>query len=325
MSDDVEELNQLLNEQLSVKDKEGRVVLQVAQIVTVYVEEAYRQEVREGIASCCEGYFRRFGQHLRWTLNTEERRMDRFGEGKRSRPGAWLPALGEDESFYLLCHGGEDERAASPFFVEVSGVERRPHLELGYLRMSLPLLRLADGALPALVLDLCRTLKPVSGYGGIGVVESASSILLHRYESMVYAWAQRFPGLEVDSPQIHVNWLLKGREGDRDGIKGGNWLTALGDRYVAELGGADSIEADLEALDDRFLVHRYEGGIMIQAGPRPELGDAERDLWPALYVKLAKYLKPIRVTRHKAFSYGAAGVRFDRESSEAWLRRFDDR
>ena len=28
----------------------------------------------------------------------------------------------------------------------------------------------------------------------------------------------------------------------------------------------------------------------------PELGDTQRDLWPELYVKLAKYLKPIRVT-----------------------------
>jgi hypothetical protein len=64
---------------------------------------------------------------------------------------------------------------------------------------------------------------------------------------------------------------------------------------------------------------------MIQAGPRPDLGDAERGLWPELYVKLAKYLKPIRITMTGAFGYDGPGVRFDREHAEAWLRRFDQR
>jgi len=174
------------------------------------------------------------------------------------------------------------------------------------------------------LLNVCRTLKPVSGYGGIGVMESPDTAISADYEPIVYHWAQRLPGLEADYPIDHSLWLVKGREGDRDGIKGGNWLTVLSDRYVTELGGADKVEADLKALDSRFLVHRYDGGILIQAGPRPQLGDVERDLWPALYVKLNKYLKPIRITRHRPFQH-AGPDRFDMERSEAWLRRFDDR
>ena len=326
MSDEIDELSELLSQQLSVKEK-GQVALQVALIATVYFEAPHRREVREAVAVCCEAYFRRWGKHLRWALHPEGKRMDRFGTTKTSNPRAWMPALGEDDRFFLIYHGAEHDGSASAFSVEASGIESRPYLVFGYLRISFPLLWLTDGSgsLPEVLLDVCRTLKPVSGYGGIGVIESPESLIASEYEPIVYHWAQRLPGLEADYPISHSIWLPSGREGGRDGIKGGNWLTVLSDRYVAELGGVDRIEGDLKELDSRFLVHRYDDGVMIQAGPRPQLGDVERDLWPSLYVLLAKYLKPLRVTRHNAFQHGGPGVRFDKERSEAWLRRFDDR
>jgi hypothetical protein len=253
--------------------------------------------------------------------------MDRFGAGKASNPRAWLPMLGEDEEYSLTYHGAEDMRGASAFSVKALGDERRPCLEFGYFRVSFPLLWFADGAgsLPDVLLEICRTLKPVSGYGGIGVIESPDRSISRKYEPIVYQWAQRLPGLEPDYPISHSLWLTNGREDGRDGIKGGNWLTVLSDHYLAELGGANKVESDLKVLDSRFLVHRYEGGILIQAGPRPQLGDIERDLWPVLLVKLNKYLKPIRVMRHNPFQRGGPGDVFDKARSEAWLRRFDDR
>jgi hypothetical protein len=130
--------------------------------------------------------------------------------------------------------------------------------------------------------------------------------------------AQRFPGLEAEYPIGHSIWL-------EHGIKGVNWLTVVGDPWLDRLGGADAVEAGLASLDGRFIVHRFEGGVLIQAGPQPELGDAKHDRWPELYVKLAKYLKPIRITEHAPFHHAGPGSRFDLERSEAWLRRFDDR
>lgn len=97
------------------------------------------------------------------------------------------------------------------------------------------------------------------------------------------------------------------------------------DCYLPELGGAEKVMTDLAALDSGFKVYLYDGGLIIQAGPRPQLGDGRRNRWPALYVKLAKYLKPIRVTKHPPFQIGGPDIEFDQERSEAWLRRFDDR
>jgi hypothetical protein len=327
VSDEIDDVGQALSEHLAVKDETGRVVLQVAQAATVYFADAYRREVREAVASCCEMYFQRWGQHLRWGVNPDGGHMERFGASKASDPRAWLPTLGEDEAFSLTYHGGQDKRSANAFSVEALGSERRPYLDFGYFRVSFPLLWFAhgSGSLPEVLLDLCRTLKPASGYGGISVIESPDDIIQSKYEPIVYQWAQRFPGLEADYLTSHSNWLPTGREDGRDGIKGGNWLTVLSDRYLAELGSADKVETDLKTLDSRFLVHRYDGGILIQAGPRPQLGDVERDLWPELYVKLNKYLKPVRVVRHNPFQHGGPGERFDKVRSEAWLRRFDDR
>jgi hypothetical protein len=310
-----------------VNDEDGRTVLQVAQIATVYFEAPYRREVREAVVSCTEDYLGRWKQHLRWAVSPDGRRIERFGAGKGSNPRAWLPDMGEDESFTLKYHGAEDKRGASAFSLRAFGAERRPYLQFGFFRVSFPLLWFVDGStsLTEVLLGICRTLKPVSGYGGIGVIESPDREISSEYEPIVYQWARRLPGLEADYPVSHGLWLTDGRDDSRDGIKGGNWLTALSDRYVAELGGADKVEADLKTLDSRFLVHRYQGGILIQAGPRPQLGDVERDLWPELYVKLNKYLKPVRVVRHNPFQHGGPGERFDKVRSEAWLRRFDDR
>ncbi|AUX20696.1 hypothetical protein SOCEGT47_011690 [Sorangium cellulosum] len=326
MSDEANEMMEVLDEHMVVKDDEGRPVLQVALLATLYFENAYKREVREAVVSCCEDYFRRCGHRLRWALHPERRLMEPYGKGKGSYPRAWLLGFGEDESFSLIYHGAEYDRGASSFLVHALGNERRPFVELGFLRMAFPLLWFADSSesFPEVMIEACRRLKPVSGYGGVGVVESPDSSIKSLYGPVVYQWAQRFPGLEADYPTSHSIWLRKGRGGN-GGIKGVNWLTVLGERWVEEMGGADKIEADLSSLDRSFAVVRFDRGVMIQAGPRPQLGDAERNIWPELYVKLSKYLKPIRITRHRPFQTGGAGPRFDLERSQAWLRRFDDR
>src|SRR5690606_32149076 len=118
------------------------------------------------------------------------------------------------------------------------------------------------------------------------------------YEPVVTQWAQRFPGLEVDDPASHVTWLCKGREGSRPGIKGVNWITVLGTSWVEEMGGMAELSTKVPALDTGLSVSPYECGALIRAGDLPQLGDADRNIWPELYVKLSKYLKPIRISQH---------------------------
>ncbi|WP_437870917.1 type VI immunity family protein [Sorangium sp. So ce363] len=105
------------------------------------------------------------------------------------------------------------------------GSSCRRAVELGFFRIAFPLLWFAGSSesFPEVMLEGCRKLKPVSGYGGIGAVESPDSSISSRYEPVVYDWAQKFPGSEADCPTSHSIWLRRGRSGG--GIKGVNWLT----------------------------------------------------------------------------------------------------
>jgi hypothetical protein len=233
---------------------------------------------------------------------------------------------GEDESVELRCHGAPNRWSASPFGVRTLADARQPYDQVGFFRCVFPLPWFADhaGSLPEVMLEICRKLKPVSGYGGIGIIAAPDLAAYQRHEHVVYELAQRFPGLEVDEPTC-TTLSLRGWMGGKAGIKGVNWLTVVGDRWLPELGGVDAVQADLAVLDPRFFVHRFGGGVMIQAGDHPELGDAQRNLWPELYVKLAKYLKPIRIMKHRRLHDTGIEQSFDPERTNAWLRRFDDR
>ena len=110
----------------------------------------------------------------------------------------------------------------------------------------------------------------------------------------------------------------------RGELEGVNWLTLLGNRWVQQIGGLDYLRI---RLGDDFKLTPYDGGVMIQAGPKPQIGDVTKSCWPQHYITLAKVLKPIQIKEHYAFHLGdpdpSGAPRMDSEASEAWLFRFD--
>ncbi len=80
-----------------------------------------------------------------------------------------------------------------------------------------------------------------------------------------------------------------------------------------------------EALGEHCPIHVYDGGIIIQAGPRPEIGDLNRGLIPAHYKTVAKVLKPLRREEFlPKLPYLPAPQPLDSlEETLKWIRRFD--
>ena len=171
------------------------------------------------------------------------------------------------------------------------------------------------GTFQELVLSFAKQLRPLNGYAGIGVLETLDVYAREAYQSTVRQISERFPGLEVE------NFAISSIHTDK-GIKGINWLTLLGDPWVQKIGGLDYLRI---RLGDDFKITPYEGGLMIQAGPKPQIGDADADRWPKHYVTLAKVLKPIQIKEHYPFHRGAKGgpPRMDHAASKAWTFRFD--
>jgi hypothetical protein len=97
-----------------------------------------------------------------------------------------------------------------------------------------------------------------------------------------------------------------------------NWLTLLGDSFLSD----PETDASIAALreDNTISVHSQAHGIILQAGPQPEAGDANR-LHPGLdpYFKIANALRSRYVTDHPDF-YGEGFVQ--NRNTLGWIRRF---
>lgn len=312
---DNSEIDTTIEDSLIVKNDEGLTVVQVGLLGTLYFEDAHTPVMREAVLACFDAYWDLCGEHLHWVTHPKTHQWKPI-EKIKEHPRHWILARNENESWQLSYQGGASQKEASHFRFEVLGTpawERES--VLSYLHFCLPITFFADreGGLPELLLDFAGRLNPVHGYAGLGLIESYDSNLRFQYEPAVYGMSQRFPGLEVDYPTAHSIY-------GKTGIKSVNWLTVLANDLLASLGGTDRI---CEQLGDEYLMHAYPGGAIIQAGPRPQLGDRNRDRWPDRYVKLAHLVEPIRLKDHRSFhEYGIN--RFTLESTAEWLARFDD-
>jgi hypothetical protein len=310
-SDDVD-----LSEILCVRDKDGRPALRIGLLATMFIAEPGTRPVREAVADAAEEYIRQFREHLRWAQHPKTAHIHPIDKRNVPFPRDWLPQYEDGEAWEFGFHGGETDEAASEFQVSAYG-PRSIRKSPGYFQVYLPLTWFAEhpGTFPDFVLSLAKRLRPLSGYAGIGVLEPLDSYAQEAFQSTVRQIAERFPGLEIESPPIHVIHV-------GEGIKGVNWLTILGDRWVQQIGGADYLRV---RLGDDFKLTPYDGGLMIQAGPKPQIGDTQANRWPRHYVTLAKVLKPIQIKKHYPFHHAdpMGSARMDAETSTAWIFRFD--
>lgn len=303
---------------LTVGGEDGSPALRVGLLATLFFTDPWTKPVRDAVTDAAEEYLRRFGTHLRWAQNPNGGPYQTMSSGKVQLPRDWLPQHKDGESWSFGFHGGESADSASEFQVSAFGSDNVTK-DLGFVQIYLPLPWFVDHpevTFPDLILNFAKRLRPLSGYAGIGVLESLNGYAREAYQDTVRKIAERFPGLEVEDRIGHDIYLAKG-------IKGVNWLTFLGDRWIHELGGLDYLRI---RLGEDFKLTPYDGGLMIQAGPKPQIGDVTLNRWPQHYVTLAKVLKSIQIKVHDAFHRGdPAGVqhRMDHEASLAWLFRFD--
>ena len=302
---------------LCIRDKDGRPALRIGLLATMFLAESWTRPAREAVTEAAESYLRTFQPFLKWAKHPRTAHIHAIDKGKVPFPRDWLPQHEDGKAWEFGFHGGETSEAASEFQVNAFGSDSNKRDKVGFFQIYLPLTWFAEqpGIFQDFVLSFAKRLRPLSGYAGIGVLESLDIYAQEPFQATVKQIADRFPGLEMDNPA--VSSLHTGK-----GIKGVNWLTILGDHWVQEIGGLDYLRV---RLGEDFKLTPYEGGLMIQAGPKPQIGDAAANLWPSHYVTLAKVLKPIQIKDHYPFHFGDSRgpARMDHEASKAWIFRFD--
>lgn len=193
---------------------------------------------------------------------------------------------------------------------------KNPHLPLTSLRITLPLNHpLAEpGAFVKWVLGfgLVRKAAFVTGECGYSLIvdEGFGSPAVARW---VTSLCLRYPGLDwFDHSQ--GQWFLTWKPEIDDIlplVKRVSWITFVHGKSVEFLGGLPRLR---EAFADspEIRIHELEGGIAVQAGDRPQLGERARGELPATYRAVARALRPVRAERHQ-----------DEEWIEDWVNAFD--
>ncbi|MGY8682689.1 type VI immunity family protein [Bradyrhizobium sp. UFLA05-153] len=285
---------------------DGKPTLCAAFYVTLYFEDGHLEEKRQACIDLFEDYSKMGGEAFKWRWCTDPKshRWRRFAPDYH--PRCWHLEL-QGNVWQYCYHSGETYDNCAPWRICAFGYPlSAPGHKLSYFNAAWPVSWLTDfssSKVATFVENWCARLQPLHGSGGICVLSPLDTTREAQMAPHVRGLAERFPGVEVDYPASHALYL-------QDGIKGVNWLTCLGERWIAKLGGVSNLKS---ALSEELTLHEYAGGVLIQAGAMPQIGDA---CLPQ-YRRMSRLLKPVRVQDHGAFPG------FDKEATRAWFNRFD--
>jgi hypothetical protein len=305
-----------IEQTLVLREEDGTVGLRIGLIFTAYFRQGHSLPVREAVLKVLALWLDTVAGQVNWTQKSGALKWRRFQAETLPDLAKWLRDYPSSRSWNMAFHGGEKSLDASAiFFRTFCKADWSPH-GLDHITLGLPLTWFADhpGSFPEFCRTLCAVLRPISGYGGIGIMPANGDMLATSVEPHVFEIAQRFPGIEVDQPIVHGLYI-------EDDIKGVNWLTVLGDALVARVGGAEKLGP---ALLPPAQLLPYDGGLIVQSGPLPKMGDRNANRKPIDYVAVNRVLKALRAPDTSSFHHANGGQRFDRAASLAWLARFDD-
>lgn len=307
-------IDALIKNYVPIKDSDGHTVIDIGIIATFYLEKGWDKDVKAAVSKCFEHYQSIFGTLLRWANNTQKKGWVRTNSRQMMSPADLfaLESIHENTPWEFHYHGGDFSEDASQYSIHGMGRPQWEKDDISYLSITVP----RDWFLEhrkyfiQLVLDWCEQLEPLHGYAGLGLVESPSYAIVNRHATQAIGLARRFIGLELDYPYFHVIYL-------KNGLKGINWLTIIGNDFFSQKKDSDSI---LKNVRDVLKTYNFSKGLVIQAAELPTTGDINKNLFPENYKEVNKILRPWRISRHCRF-HDLSG--FDQAASEAWLARFD--
>ncbi len=302
-------------DKIKIKDKDNHIVAQIGMMVTLYLENAYEKQCRLAVAQCIEEYMALVRPHLK-RYGGEKLGVRKFSQTPIQPLAEMIEPLDEYDFFEIIITGSETDEESSPYNVETVLGEKRSYKQIGYLSATFPLAFLEEqpgGFFQQFVHDWCKRLSPYHGYGGLGLIRSVYTGAARRAEPLLYPLIKRFPGLEIDMPHFHSSDCV-------EGIKGINWLTILSDTFLQKLGGKAALRAQ---LDDDFIFYDYPGGVMIQAGPFPQIGDMEQGNIPKQYQTLYRLVKSVQTDKLKYIVVEVPEGVNAKEFTKWWLHRFE--
>ncbi|MCF6204538.1 MAG: DUF3396 domain-containing protein [Methylococcaceae bacterium] len=302
-------------DKIKIKDGKGNIIAVVGMMVTLYLENPYEKKMRLAVGHCIDEYMKLVKSYLR-RYGNEKLGVRKFSQTPIQSVAEMIKPLDEHDFFELVITGSETNEEVSPYNLKSILNNKRSYKQIGYLSATFPLEFLEQqpaGFFQHFVHGWCKRLSPYHGYGGLGLIRSVDTATARRAEPLLHPMLQRFPGLEIDMPHFHKIYCV-------DGIKGINWLTMLSEHFLQKLGGKAALRAQ---LDDDFIFYDYPGGVMIQAGPFPQIGDMEQGNIPKQYQTLYRLVKSVQTDKLKNIVVEVPEGVNAKEFTQQWLHRFE--
>ncbi|MGG7568053.1 type VI immunity family protein [Rhodovulum sp. DZ06] len=259
------------------------------------------------LAQAVDRFVARFGAGLAWGDPSEGGRPVPLTDAVKTGLGDWI--RGGDPSSPQVLHLFGGEAGLPPHPLHLRLFRDADWMPDGACRLILgipvsALEALPPGAFLEEVCTLTADLSPISGGAGLALLADPQTYGLAEVQPVLIAALRRFPGLDFNPSVLH---------GLTGGVKRVNWLTVLTAEEAAQLPAA---------LPAPLVLHRCGAGGVLQAGPAPQLGDAEAGLRPEPYHVAGKLLAPMRdqgiKSVFRAISGGDAAA-----LSQEWLAAFD--
>lgn len=320
--------NPTLLDRLAIATPRGQLKAMFGLGGELYVAPYDRAQMRLDLLDVQEDYYGRFGSQLDGARVDSEADPDGriiklsspspFVDIRRSI-GNWFPNRAYTSVLFKRYVHPDFKRNAGTVtpWASVSFVAAESDDELSSQDFYLPV---GDGhgglhfdTLRECMLAWATRLKPAHGQAGFTVILEIGSISGEPY---TYATLQRHPGLNIHQS---IPFRMQTR-GIFNRIKCVNWLTVLGDAILEELGGLDAAR---KALEPDCTLYPYPGGLLIQAGPLPQLGDSFNGMIPERYRKVAHFTRPVRFEAYRSALFRVFEPMIGREEAVKWVRRFD--
>jgi hypothetical protein len=311
-------------DRIAVESTRGVPLLRFGHYIDFALQKATSLEIRERMAEVLIDYKRIFAGQVTHYLPHNGRKLhplkgfdyDAYVMERARTPDN----VKDDESFEAALFGYPDARDLDDptiYYAEAVGnTEMREFSRIAiYLPASWPE-TVGYDEYRSLVQRWCEMLKPAYGTAGLSILfNEGRQGLADRL--LAFPIARRFPGLDVPEQS---RWYVRMNRLRKRAIRTVNWLTFIDDSFVAELGGTDRLA---NQLGQACPIYSYDGGIVIQAGKRPEIGDINRGFVPQSYKTVSDVLKPIRFDEHQRPLIDAPQPLDSLEETLRWVKRFD--
>jgi hypothetical protein len=271
------------------------VLLKLCFNLVFYSLDLSQPDQKRAVLQIYDEYGALYGSKFKWTTNPNTGNWKKLKNGPASyvTPHDWLLNEPAKNGFEFLYHGSENNEEASDVtlfaFGENLGAVMRHDLGIVFCRFPLNDVLNGHVKLPELFYRWCSSLKPYHAHGGFCIGRCPDELgKLKYFSSLEVDLLLQFPGLQLFSYDECIYWAASG-EGLYNGPRCADWLIALSDPFVAKLGGVEAIAQKMHPLP----YQAYDGGIALQAGAAPGLGEKTGRSLPD-YMHLARVIEPVR-------------------------------